>query len=251
MSPRLTGTTAVRVLTQIRRDPRTIGLILVVPLVLLTLFWWMVKDLPKSPMYAGLDFDVVGPKLMGLFPLIMMFLITSVTTLRERQSGTMERLMASPAGRGDIVLGYMLAFGILATIQGVVVVGYAVWALSMNPAGPLWALMVIIVLDAILGTALGLAASSAARTEFQAVQMMPAIILPQLLIAGLFIPRGQMPTVLGWISDVIPLSYSIDALNELAASANASAIWSQVVILCAFIVGALVLGIMTLRRRTG
>ncbi len=251
MSPRLTGATAVRVLTQIRRDPRTIGLILVIPLLLLTLFWWMVKDLPASPMTAGLDFDVVGPKLMGLFPLIMMFLITSVTTLRERQSGTMERLMASPAGRGDIVLGYMLAFGILATIQGVVVVGYAVWALGMNVAGPLWALMVIIVLDAILGTALGLAASSAARTEFQAVQMMPAIILPQLLIAGLFIPRDQMPTVLFWISDIMPLSYSIDALKELAASADASLIWNEIGILFAFIFGALVLGIATLRRRTG
>ncbi len=251
MSPRLTGATAVRVLTQIRRDPRTIGLIVVIPLLLMTLFWWMVKDLPPGPMTAGLDFDVVGPKLMGLFPLIMMFLITSVTTLRERQSGTMERLMASPAGRGDIVLGYMLAFGILATIQGVVVVGYAVWALGMNVAGPLWALMLIIVLDAILGTALGLAASSAAKTEFQAVQMMPAIILPQLLIAGLFIPRDQMPTVLFWISDAMPLSYAIDALKQLATSADASAIWNEVGILAAFIVGALALGITTLRRRTG
>lgn len=251
MSPRLTGATAVRVLTQIRRDPRTIGLILIIPLLLLTLFWWMVKDLPPSPMTAGLDFDVVGPKLMGLFPLIMMFLITSVTTLRERQSGTMERLMASPAGRGDVVLGYMLAFGILATLQGVIVVSYAVWVLGMNVEGPLWALMIIIVLDAILGTALGLAASSAARTEFQAVQMMPAIILPQLLIAGLFIPRDQMPTVLEWISDAMPLSYSIDALRELASSADASLIWNEIGILAAFIVGALVLGIATLRRRTG
>jgi ABC-2 type transport system permease protein len=111
--------------------------------------------------------------------------------------------------------------------------------------------MVIIVLDAILGTALGLAASSAARTEFQAVQMMPAIILPQLLIAGLFIPRDQMPTVLTWISDIMPLSYSIDALRELATSADASLIWNEIGILAAFIVGALVLGITTLRRRTG
>jgi len=140
---------------------------------------------------------------------------------------------------------------VLSVIMGLLVVSFAVWALSMTVAGPLWALMVIIVLDAILGTALGLAASSTARTEFQAVQMMPAIILPQLLIAGLFIPRDQMPTVLHWISDVMPLSYSIDALNELAASANASGIGSQIAILCAFIIGALALGVATLRRRTG
>jgi ABC-2 type transport system permease protein len=249
MNPRLTGATALRVLTQFRRDPRTMALIVFVPLILLTLLWWMFQDVPTMP-GKPTPFDSVGPGIMGLFPLIIMFLITSVTTLRERQSGTMERLMASPAGRGDIVFGYAIAFGLVATIQGVLVVSVAVWALGLNFQGPLWALMLIIVLDAILGTALGLAASSVARTEFQAIQMMPAVILPQLLLAGIAIERSAMPRALEWISDALPLSYAIDAIHYLSKNADASGIWSQVGILAAFIVGALILGVATLRRRT-
>jgi ABC-2 type transport system permease protein len=250
MKPQLTGATALRVLTQIRRDKRTMALIIVIPLVLLTLLWWMFQDVPTMP-GKPTPFDSVGPGIMGLFPLIVMFLITSVTTLRERQSGTMERLMASPARRADIVLGYALAFGLLAAVQGALVVAYSVWVLRLDFVGPIWALMLIIVLDAILGTALGLAASSLARTEFQALQMMPAIILPQLLLAGIAIDRSKMPHVLHWISDALPLSYAIDAIHYLSKNASASGIWSQVVVLCAFIIGALALGVATLRRRTG
>ena len=250
MNPRLTGATAVRVLTQIRRDKRTMGMIVAIPLLLLTLLWWMFQDVPTAP-GKPTPFDSVGPGIMGLFPLIVMFLITSVTTLRERQGGTMERLMASPARRADIVLGYALAFGLLAAVQGALVVAYSVWVLGLDFKGPVWALMLIIVLDAILGTALGLAASSLARTEFQALQMMPAIILPQLLLAGIAVERSTMPRVLEWISDALPLSYAIDAIHYLSAHADASGIWNEVLILCCFIAGALVLGITTLRRRTG
>jgi ABC-2 type transport system permease protein len=250
MTPQLTGATALRVLTQIRRDKRTMALIIVIPLVLLTLLWWMFQDVPTAP-GKPTPFDSVGPGIMGLFPLIVMFLITSVTTLRERQSGTMERLMASPARRADIVFGYALAFGLLAALQGAFVVAYAVWVLGLDFQGPIWALMLIIVLDAILGTALGLAASSLARTEFQALQMMPAIILPQLLLAGIAIERSKLPRALEWISDALPLSYAIDAIHYLSKNASASGIWSEVVVLCAFIIGALALGVATLRRRTG
>jgi len=249
MSPRLTGATAVRVLTQIRRDKRTLALIVFIPLILLTLLWWMFQDVPTRP-GAQSPFDSVGPAIMGLFPLIIMFLITSVTTLRERQGGTMERLMASPSSKADVVLGYALAFGLVATAQGALVVGYALWVLHLTFAGPAWALMIIIVLDSILGTALGLAASSLSRTEFQALQMMPAVILPQLLLSGIAIQRDMMPRALEWISDALPLSYAIDAIKTLSKETSASSIWSQVVILLAFIAGALVLGVATLRRRT-
>lgn len=249
MSLRLTGATAIRVLTQIRRDKRTLALIIMVPIVLLTLLWWMFQDIPTRPGTQP-PFDSVGPAIMGLFPLFIMFLITSVTTLRERQGGTMERLMASPVGKADVVFGYACAFGILATLQGALVVVYSIWVLGLDFAGPVWALLLIIVLDAILGTALGLAASSLARTEFQALQMFPAVIVPQLLLSGIAVERSMMPQALEWISDALPLSYAIDAIHYLAKNQNASGIWSQVVILLAFIVGALVLGVATLRRRT-
>ncbi len=249
MSLHLTGATTLRVLTQLRRDHRTLALIIGIPIVLLTLLWWMFLDVPVPPGHQS-PFDSVGPGIMGLFPLIIMFLITSVTTLRERQGGTMERLMASPASRADIVFGYAIAFGLFAAVQGAIVVGYSIWALGLDFKGPAWALLIIIVLDAVLGSSLGLAASSLARTEFQALQMMPAVILPQLLLSGLAIARDQMPTVLHWISGALPLSYAIDAINDLTVNTSASGIWNQVAILCAFIVGALVLGVTTLRRRT-
>ncbi|MCJ7826948.1 MAG: ABC transporter permease [Demequinaceae bacterium] len=249
MSLRLTGATAIRVLTQIRRVKRTVALIVFVPLVLLTLLKWMFLDVPVMPGREA-PFNSVGPGIMGLFPLFIMFLITSVTTLRERQGGTMERLMASPVGRADVVFGYAGAFGLVAILQGTLVVVYSIWVLGLDFAGPVWALLLIIVLDAILGTALGLAASSLARTEFQALQMFPAVIVPQLLLSGIAIERDQMPQFLEWISDALPLSYAIDAIHYLTENQGASGIWSQVAILFAFIVGALILGVATLRRRT-
>lgn len=248
MSPKLTALTARRVLFQLRRDPRTIALLLLVPTVLLLLLWWVFQDVP-SP--AGESpFQQLGPRLMGLFPMVLMFVITSVTTLRERSTGTMERLMASPTGRGDVVLGYAFAFGLVATVQAVVLVLFTVYVLGLDFAGSLWSLMLIIVLDAILGTVLGLAASSLAATEFQAVQMMPAILLPQMLLAGLFLDRDMMPRALEIVSAALPLSYAIDAIKELSDPAATGSIWNEVIILLAFIVGALLLGILTLRRRT-
>lgn len=157
--------------------------------------------------------------------------------------------MASPAGKGDVVLGYAVAFGLIAAVQALVLVGYTVWVLDLDIQGATWALALIIVLDGLLGTTLGLAASSLARTEFQAVQMMPAVILPQLLLSGLFMPRDAMPRTLEVISDVLPLSYAIDAINHLLVGDTGS-IWPAVAVLAGFIVAALALGISTLRRET-
>lgn len=248
MNPRLTATTARRILQQLRRDHRTVALLLVVPMPLLTLLWWMFGDTP-DPATGQPLFDPLGARLMGLFPMILMFIITSVSTLRERTSGTMERLMASPLRRSDVVLGYASAFGLVAIVQGTLLVVFTVYALGLEIAGATSALVLVIALDALLGTALGLAASSLARTEFQAVQMMPAVLLPQLLIAGLFMPREDMPRALELISDALPMSYSIDAINDLVAGDTAG-IWPEVAILAAFIAGALALGVVTLRRRT-
>ncbi len=247
MTPSLMAATARRVLQQIRRDRRTVALLMVMPLVILSLLKFMFTDIPVPP-GADPTFDSFGPRLMALLPMLLMFVVTSVTTLRERISGTLERLMASPLRKADLVLGYALAFGLIAIVQAGLILAFSLSVLNLNFAGNMWLLGVIIVLDAILGTVLGLAASSLARTEFQAVQMMPAVILPQVLIAGLFLPRDAMPAVLEWVSALLPLSYAIDGINSLAAGDNN--VWSEVGVLIAFIVGALVLAVVTLRRRT-
>ncbi|GAB3105291.1 ABC transporter permease [Isoptericola nanjingensis] len=237
----LTATTAGRVLAQLRFDRRTVALILVLPCLLLGLIAWMFDGTPVL--------DQFGPMLVGLFPLIVMFLVTSVATLRERQSGTLERLMTTPLRKGDFVAGYALAFAALALLQSLVVVGFAL-AVGMDVLGPLWLVLVVGMLDAVLGCCLGLAASALARTEFQAVQMMPAVIFPQLITCGLLMPRDQMPEVLEWLSRVFPLTYAVEAMQTLAAGGEWADVQGAVGAIAVFIVGAVVLGIATLRRRT-
>lgn len=234
--------TAHRVLQQIRHDRRTVAILLLVPCLLMGIVAWMFEGTPVI--------DHFGPLLLGIFPLFVMFLVTSVATLRERQSGTLERLMTTPIRRGDFVLGYALAFAALATLQALVLTGFAVWVCGMNIQGQLWLVIVVAVLDAVLGTALGLAASSLATTEFQAVQMMPVVILPQLLTGGLLMPRDQMPTVLEWISRAMPLTYGMESQQELAAGADFAGVQGAVGAIVLFIVGALVMGSLTLHRRT-
>ena len=241
MSPRLTLATTRRVVQQVRHDPRTIVILVLLPCLLLWLIAWMFDGTPVLNRF--------GPLLVGLFPLIVMFLVTSVTTLRERQSGTLERLMTTPLGKGDFVLGYALAFGGLAVLQALVLTGFAV-VLGMEVAGVLWVVGLVAVLDAVLGAALGLAASAVARTEFQAVQMMPLVIFPQLVTCGLLMPREEMPAVLEAISRVLPLTYGMEALQDLAAGADLDDVSGAIAVIVAFIVGALVLGAATLRRRT-
>lgn len=242
MSPRLTVATAGRVLRQVRNDPRTVALLILVPCVLLGLIAWMFNGTPVL--------NRTGPLLLGVFPLIVMFLVTSVTTLRERQSGTLERLLATPINKADIVLGYALAFGLLAVVQALVVIAVTVWVYGMEVAGDLWVVVLVAVLDAILGTALGLAGSALARTEFQAVQLMPVLILPQLVTAGLMMPRAAMPQALEWLSRGMPLTYGLEALQQLAAGATLGDVLGAISAVVAFIAGALLLGTLTLRRRT-
>ncbi len=243
MTPTLTMATATRVLQQIRHDHRTLGLMLIMPCVLLGLLAWIYQNTPV--------FDSIGAPLLGIFPFLTMFLVTSIATLRERQSGTLERLLAMPLGKGDMVGGYALAFGLLATVQAVVASGFALLVLGLDVAGSAWLLLLVAVVDALLGTALGLFLSAFAATEFQAVQFLPAFVLPQFLLCGLLVPRDQLPTVLEWISDVLPLSYAVDAMQTITSDANGTAqVLGDVAVVLGFVVALIGLGAATLRRQT-
>ena len=243
MNPRLTLATAGRVLRQVRHDPRTIALLVVVPCVLLGLLAWIYKETPV--------FDRIGAPLLGVFPFVVMFLVTSIATLRERRTGTLERLLTLPLGRGDLLAGYALAFGALAAVQGAVATGFAVGVLGLDVAGSGWLLLVVAVVDAVLGTALGLFLSAFAATEFQAVQFLPAFVLPQFLVCGLLVPREALPPALERISDFLPLSYAVDAMRTLTTEASATGdVLRDLAIVLAFAVAALAAGAATLRRRT-
>ncbi|MER5932619.1 ABC transporter permease [Streptomyces sp. NPDC002054] len=239
-----TTATAARVLCQLRHDPRSIALMLLVPVLMLTLLRYVFDGNPRT-------FDQIGASLLGIFPLITMFLITSIATLRERTSGTLERLLAMPLGKGDLIAGYALAFGALAVIQSFLATGTALWVLGLDVIGSPWLLLLVALLDALLGTALGLFVSAFAASEFQAVQFMPAVIFPQLLLCGLFAARSTMQPVLEGLSNALPMSYAVDGMTQVLTHTDMTAAFVRdvaVVAGCGLLV--LALGAATLRRRT-
>ncbi|MET9235814.1 ABC transporter permease [Streptomyces cellulosae] len=241
--PRTTAT-AARVLRQLRHDPRTIALMILVPCVMLFLLRYVFDGSART-------FDTIGASLLGIFPLITMFLVTSIATLRERTSGTLERLLAMPLGKGDLIAGYALAFGAVAVVQSALATGLAVWFLDLDVTGSPRLLLLVALLDALLGTALGLFVSAFAASEFQAVQFMPAVIFPQLLLCGLFTPRDTMHPVLKTISDVLPMSYAVDGMNEVLLHADlTTAFVRDVTIVAAVALLVLTVGAATLKRRT-
>ncbi|MGH4007161.1 MAG: ABC transporter permease [Pseudonocardiaceae bacterium] len=244
LSPRFTAATARRVLTQLRGDHRTVALMLIVPSVLLVLTNQMFDSKPV--------FDRVALLLLGIFPFTTMFLITSVAMLRERTSGTLERLLTTPMSKLDLLLGYGIAFALAAAAQAAVTCATAYWLLGLDTPGSPWLVVGIAIASAVLGMALGLLSSAFATTEFQAVQFMPAVVMPQVLLGGLFVPREQMAGWLETISDALPLTYVIEALGEVGRTSlvTGELLRDTGVVIGAAII-ALVLAASTLRRRAG
>ena len=243
MSARVTLATAGRVLRQLRRDRRTIALVLVVPPVLLALFKYVFDGQPQT-------FDRIGPTLVGIFPFVTMFLVTSIAMLRERTTGTLERLMSMPLAKLDLLLGYGLAFALVAAVQAGVTAAVGFGALGLDTAGPVWLVLVLAVGNALLGMSLGLFLSAFARTEFQAVQFMPAFVLPQIFLAGLLVPRERMAHALEVLSAFLPLTYAYDALAKATSDELGARLAFDAAVVGGCIVLALVLGATTLRRQT-
>jgi ABC-2 type transport system permease protein len=235
--------TASRVLRQLRRDPRTLALVFVVPPALLALFRYVFDGQPQT-------FNRVGPPLVGVFPLVSMFLVTSIAMLRERTSGTLERLMSLPLAKLDLLLGYGIAFALVSALQATLASAVAFGLLGLDIQGSVVLVVGLAVANALLGMALGLFLSAFATTEFQAVQFMPAFILPQILLCGLLVPRERMAPILEWISWGLPMTYAYDALARATAGMGAGRIVVDAAVVLGVVILALALGATTLRRRT-
>ncbi len=239
-----TRATALRVLRQLRHDPRTIVLLLAVPCVLQILVRALFADRPAV-------FQSLGVPLLGLFPFVAMFIVTSITMLRERVSGTLERLMTTPLARGDLLTGYALAFALVAAVQATLVSLLSFGLLGLDSGHRPVSVVALAIANAVLGMALGLFASAFARTEFQAVQFMPAFVLPQILLCGLIVPRDDMAESLRVLSALLPLTYAYDALARLASPDELTArFWADVAVVAGVTILALSLGAATLKRRT-
>jgi ABC-2 type transport system permease protein len=244
MSARILASTTRRILSQLRHDRRTIALLVVVPVVLLTLLYYMFQDVPGI-------FDHVGLIMLGVFPFVIMFLITSIAMLRERTSGTLERLLTTPMGKVDLLFAYGIAFGLAAAVQATIASGVSYWLFGLNTQGPPGLVIAIAIANAVLGVALGLFCSAFARTEFQAVQFMPIVVVPQLLLCGLFVARDSMAGWLHALSNIMPMTYAVEALQEVGAHPSATnRLWLDLGIVVGCVVVALTLAAATLRRRS-
>jgi ABC-2 type transport system permease protein len=242
--------TTLRILRQLAADHRSIAMILAVPVLVITLMYFMFQNAPHPP-GAPTPFNNACLILLGLFPLFVMFIITAITMQRERASGTLERILTTPLRRLDLLLAYGTAFSIAAAVQATLACVVAFWLLGFNTAGsPLW-VFVIAIVNAVLGVGLGLLCSAFARTEFQAVQFIPLVMVPQLLLAGIIVPRALMPTWLEWISNMLPASYALEALQQVNAHSDLTGVAVRdIAVVLGFALAALCLAAATLRRRT-
>lgn len=242
--------TTRRVLDQLRHDRRSVALILVVPTLLLTAVYFLYENETLAPGVPR-TFDRVGLMMLAIFPFVVMFLVTSITMLRERTSGTLERLLTTPIHKADLLFGYGLAFSIMAALQSLVATAVAYWIFGLDIQGSPGLVVMIAVINAVLGVALGLLCSAFARTEFQAVQFMPVVVVPQVLLCGLFVARDRMNEVLEAVSNVLPLTFSVDALQEIATNTEPTdQLWRDAGVIVAIVLAVLVLASLTLRRRT-
>lgn len=236
-----TFTVARRVMLQVVRDRRTIALILIAPLVIATIAGFSIPD--KSVL------DNAAPGILAALILFFGFLITGISFLRERTQGTMERLMASPISRMDIVAGYLLGLLLFALIQTLIMFFYMIYVLDVSFQGDLWQILVFQVLIGINAVCLGTFFSAFARNEFQMIQFIPLIIVPQIFVSGLFIPVSQLPAVLEWASKFLPLTYGVEGIKALMLQGqNLLDIGKDVGVLTGYAAGLLILAALTLRR---
>ncbi|WP_408996126.1 ABC transporter permease [Streptomyces caniscabiei] len=243
MNPRRTFSTALRVLRQLRHDPRTLALVFLMPSVLLIVLYYVFEN-------NNAAFSHAAPPLLGIIPFILMFIVSSIAVLRERTTGTLERLLTSPATKLDILGGYAVAFALLACVQAALASLVTTQFLNVTIHGSEWSLLLVAMLSGVSGMALGLLCSAFARTEFQAVQFMPALVMPQLLICGLFVPRDVMSDLLQRIADVMPITYIVTAMQEVQQHADFTGeLAKDVWVIAGVAIGALLLGALSLRSK--
>ncbi|AVL00021.1 ABC transporter permease [Pediococcus inopinatus] len=193
-------------------------------------------------------FTKIIPILMSFFVFFFVFLISGMALLKERTSGTLDRLLATPVKRSEIVFGYMLSYGILATIQTITIVLYTVWVLGLQVIGNLGSVVFINLILALVALAFGILISTFANSEFQMMQFIPVLIIPQIFFSGI-IPLDTMADWVKGISYVMPIKYSGDAVSDIVMrGTHITALGSNIDILFGFLIVLTLLNIIGLRR---
>ncbi len=234
---------ALRIVRQVRRDHRSLALIIVAPVVVMSLVGFSLFERREI-------LDNVAPALLAVFAFFFVFILTGVSFLRERAQGTLERLLTTPVSRADILLGYLLGFLLFATVQTLVILLFTVWILQVEYRGDLWQVMVLLLTVTVVGENLGIFISTFARNEFQVVQFIPLVLAPQIFLSGLILPVEELPGLFQAASSVLPLTYSVEGLREIMLRGGGLGdVVRELAVLLAFAVGLLVLASATVRRR--
>jgi ABC-2 type transport system permease protein len=236
-----TFTIARRTILQLSRDRRTLVLILVVPLVISSLVGF---SLPSKD-----ALNLTLPAILAMLILFFGFLLSGIAFLRERSQGTRERLMASPVSRTEILIGYLLGFLLFAMVQTLILFFYAVYVLKAEFRGELWQIIVFQILIGTLAVCLGIFISAFARNEFQMIQFIPLVIVPQVFVCGLLFPVSQMPELLQWLAKFLPLTYAVDGIRALMLEGKGLLdIGKEVGVIAGYAVGLMILAALSLRR---
>lgn len=231
-----------RIVLQMSHDHRSIALVIVAPVMVMALVGFSFSDQEEM-------LNRIAPALIGTFALFFTFILTGVSFLRERTQGTLERLLLTPVGRGDILFGYLLGFIPFAVLQSTVILVFTVLVLPIHYQGALWQAAVVLLVLVVVAVNLGIFVSTFAKNEFQVVQFIPLVLAPQIFLSGIILPTDQMPSYFQAVARVIPLRYGVDGLQGIMLEGgDISDIAGEIVVLCVFAVGLLLLAGLTLRR---
>lgn len=242
MSPDRTFAITTRIVIQIIRDHRSVALIIVAPVIVMSLVGFSFADQKDV-------FDGIAPALMAVFAMFFTFILTGVSFLRERSQGTLERLLTTPVGRIDILSGYLLGFLVFAVIQSVVILFFTIFALQVSYRGDLWQIFILLMILTIVAVNLGIFVSTFAKNEFQVVQFIPIVLAPQIFLSGVILPVNQMPAYFQMIARVLPLRYAVDGLRGIMLDDQTlSDVGVEIAVLAGFAIIFLSLAAMTVRR---
>lgn len=244
MNPKNIFATFIRILRQLKHDKRTVVLVLFIPSFIITILYFVLYNQRH-------DFDAFAPLIMVVMGFTALFIVASISTLRERRTGTLDRLMTMPISKIDLILGYAIAFGVLAVAQSFISIIVTFLILGVEIGGTVLQVILLTAISGLAGMSFGLLVSEYAKTEFQAVQFMPAFVFPQMLICGLLIPIEQMPGVLQWMSNIMPLTYIVEGIKDIVINGGWSGLLlTDLLVVFGFSVVALFIGAFTLRRQS-
>ncbi len=229
---------AWRILLTLRGDHRTLGLVVVMPAFIIFLFG---EVFPVA--------EPVAPVLLGVFVFVLTYILTAIGFLRERTAGTLERVLVSPISRTGLVVGYVLGFGVLATVQSLVLLGSGILFLGVEFEHGVALFFLVELLGAMTALGLGIVLSLFARNEFQVLQFMPTVIGPQIILGGTFVPVASLPVYLEWPARLMPVTYLVGGMEYVVlGTGEAADLWLAVGALSAFTLLAVVVSWAVVRR---